>query len=69
MKVLNRFKVVRTFQTGFAESVATFLTDVALYVAVSGVADAVLPVSFASTFRTRNGGYCFQLLLALPFHK
>jgi hypothetical protein len=68
MNTLSIIRVIRAVQTGFAEPVAAFSADITLYVAVFCVADAILPVSSASTFRTYNGGQCFQLLLALPFH-
>jgi len=55
MKILNMFRVVRAVPTGFAESVSAFSADVALDFTILCVTDAVLPVSFASTFRTLNG--------------
>jgi len=69
MNTLNTFRVIGAIPTGFAEPVATFSAEVALYFAVVCVADAVFPVSFASTGRTFNGGQCLQLSIALPFHK
>ena len=67
MNILNTFRVIRVVQTGLAEPVATFSANVALYVAIVCIADAIFPVSFASAFRTRNGGQGFQFLFALPF--
>jgi len=69
MNTLNTFMVIGAIPTCFAEPVATFSTDVALYFAVSGVAETILPCSLASTGRTFNGGQVVQLSLALPFHK
>jgi hypothetical protein len=55
MKILNTFRVIRAVQTGFVEPIAAISADITLYVAVVCVADAVLPVFFASAFRALDG--------------